>query len=264
MYRPSREQQFLLGLPWQPVPVHTRPNDEDGLLAPGNGNCPNADRAYQLLLQTDEAKKEIAKYSALYRNLTEWSGMNVTDWETAGNIYDTVMIERLYGLNVPQWAIDFFDELEKQQDLSFVWYAKPPLLQRLRAGSLAKEILGNMKEAIKQENSQRNQDQTDVRLHMYSTHDTLVASLLELLEVFDGKAPKYCATVLVELWQDIGSGNYTVKVNYLNYFSMIIKELLSIPLPEFETKYARKMPDDWSSECGRNVPKFPAFRNRGL
>lgn len=78
------------------------------------------------------------------------------------------MIERLYGLNVPQWAIDFYDDLENQEDLSFVWYAKSPILQRLRAGLLAKDMLNNMLQITKQP--------TDVRVHMYSTVNKLLST----------------------------------------------------------------------------------------
>ncbi|XP_018495381.1 lysosomal acid phosphatase [Galendromus occidentalis] len=263
MYRPAPEQRFLVGLPWQPVPVHTRPNDEDGLLAPGNNNCPNADRAYELLKTTPEAKQSIEKYKSLYSNLSRWTGANITDWESAGRIYDTIMIERLYGLNVPQWAIDSYDELENQEDLSFIWYAKSPILQRLRAGLLAKEILNNMLLSV-------TKNSNDVRIHMYSTHDTEIASLLQLFDVFDGKAPRYCATVLVELWQDVSGGNYSVKIYYSNYFSMNARLVLSMPLGDFEARISSKLPEDWALECGRSQSKvaasdlrFPTFKNRG-
>ncbi|OQR75078.1 lysosomal acid phosphatase-like, partial [Tropilaelaps mercedesae] len=62
MYQPTLDQRFLPNFPWQPIPVHTRPSSDDGLLAPGNANCPEADRAYATLKETPEAKKFLAKY----------------------------------------------------------------------------------------------------------------------------------------------------------------------------------------------------------
>lgn len=55
MYHPGQSQRFLPSFPWQPVPVHTRPNSEDGLLAPGNQNCPRADEAYAKLKESHDA-----------------------------------------------------------------------------------------------------------------------------------------------------------------------------------------------------------------
>ncbi|XP_022652961.1 acetolactate synthase-like protein isoform X3 [Varroa destructor] len=243
MYRPVQEQRFLPNFPWQPVPVHTRPNDEDGLLAPGNSNCPEADREFAALKHTDEGREFLAKYADFYRNLSLWTGDNVTDWESAAHVYDCVMIERLYGLPQPRWAIDHFDDLMYQQDQSFVWFSKTLLLQRLRAGPLAKEILHNIIAVTEKP--------TDVRLYMYSTHDTEIASLLTLYGLFDGKSPKYCATVIVELWQDITYGNYSVKILRLDYEDRKLQQVLHVPLPEFESRIASKLPENWARECGR-------------
>ncbi|OQR78860.1 lysosomal acid phosphatase-like, partial [Tropilaelaps mercedesae] len=182
-------------------------------------------------------------YADFYRNLSVWTGANITDWDTAGSIYDCVMIERLYGLPQPQWVTDHFDELEYQQDQSFEWYSKTPQLQRFRAGPLAKQILGNMQEVTK--------EPTDVRVHMYSTHDTEIASLLNLYGLFDQKSPSYGATVIVELWQDVAFSNYSVKVLRLNYLDMTPREVLHLPLPDFADRIASKLPSDWEKECGR-------------
>lgn len=244
MYRPS--QDVIKYLSWQPVPIHARPNKEDGLLAPGNGNCPYADRAYELLKRTSEAKQFLDKYSDFYKNLTVLTGANVTDWESAGHIYDVVMIEDLYKLEIPSWARESLDKLSHQSDVSFVWYAKTPLLQRLRAGPLAKEILGNLKKASKKPD--------EVKIHMYSTHDTEVAALLQLYDLFDAKAPRYCATVIVELWKDTQSANFTVKIYYLSFADQYFKLLLEIPLSSFESRIAPKLPVKWSWECGTSSP----------
>lgn len=245
MYKPTSSQSFNADLPWQPLPIHTRPVTEDGLLAPGNNNCPFADRAFDEQKKTPEAQKILNKYADFYKNLTTLTGTNITDWVTASYIYECVMIENLYKLPIPEWATAAFNELSYQSDLLFIWFAKSPLLQRFRAGPLAKEILDNLKKASTKPD--------EVKINMYSTHDTEVSSLLQLYDLFDNKCPMYCATVIVELWQDTSSGSFTVKINYLNYYNREFKVLLEIPLTSFEARITPKLPVNWSSECGRQM-----------
>lgn len=82
-------------------------------------------------------------------------------------------------------------------------------------------------------------------------HDTLIASLLNLYDVFDGKAPRYCATVLVELWQNIMYSNYSVKVLHLDCDDMKPRVMLQLPLAEFADRIRDKLPANWDKECGR-------------
>ncbi|CAN7952188.1 unnamed protein product, partial [Ixodes pacificus] len=87
-------------------------------------------------------------------------------------------------------------------------------------------------------------------------HDTLVSSLLDALNIFDGKAPPYGSTLLLELHRD-GAGGHFVEGYTLNALDMEPKRVSfpgcsaqPCPLDEFVRLASVNIPRDWRKECG--------------
>lgn len=250
MYPPSGRWVWDRNFPWQPVAVHTRPVEDDPVLAPGEQYCPEQTKEDDRIKDSPEGQSFLAKYHKLYVYLTEKSGSVINDWKTSERLFNALMIEKLYNFTVPNWTEEVWSNLSYQYDQSFVFYAKTPLLQRLRAGPLLDDITKNMEAASKNETA------GGYKIYMYSTHDTAVASLRQALGIFDNRAPEYCSTVLFELWEE-ADGSHSVEVYTLDAFHLD-PEQLSVPgcgnqscsLSAFLAVARDKVPDDWAEECG--------------
>lgn len=90
--------------------------------------------------------------------------------------------------------IDDFESLANNYFMStcsFTTSAATPLLARLKAGPLVKEIMSNMEKFLS--------GKIKRKLSIYSGHDFNIGTLLNGLGVFDGNCPAYTATILMEL-----------------------------------------------------------------
>uniref|UniRef100_A0A023GPG2 Putative lysosomal & prostatic acid phosphatase n=1 Tax=Amblyomma triste TaxID=251400 RepID=A0A023GPG2_AMBTT len=239
---------------WQPVPIHTRPVSEDGMLVPGDAFCPEARAEEQRFKNSAEGQAFLQKYHKLYEKLTEKTGSIIADWNDAAYVYDALLIERYHKYSTPEWAQEMWDKLRYQSDQSFVFYTKTPLLKRLLAGLLLANLSGNLEMAA--------QNKSEHKVFMYSTHDTEVSAILDSLGVFDGHAPPYCSCLVLELWKN-GPGNFSVRGLTLNAFNMT-PQAVRFPgctdeycsLDEFLSLAKVNIPDDWRRECGLQQPFF--------
>lgn len=255
MYVPSPDWVWDKGFPWQPVAIHTKPVREDGMLVPGECLCPEATAEAQRFKNSPRAQEFLRKHHTLYVNLTELTGQPIEDWNAAANIYDALLIEKVHNYSVPNWTESFWSRLKDQSDKSFVFYTATPLLKRLRAGLILANLTNYMKQAAAGNSSSEGKEKLK-KLYMYSTHDTLVSALLDALNVYDGKAPPYCSTLILELHRD-GSGEHFVDGYTLNALDMVPKRVSfpgcsgqPCPLDEFLRLASVNIPRDWRKECG--------------
>lgn len=245
---PSADWAWNKTFHWQPVPIHTRPTFEDGMLVPGDAYCPEANAEEQRVKNSPEAQAFLKKYHNLYVSLTEKTGDIIADWSDVEYVYDALLIEQYHNYTVPKWAKELWKDMMYQSDQSFVFLTKTPLLKRLRAGLLAANLSRNLEEAA--------QNKSQYKVFMYSTHDTEISAILDALGVFDGHAPPYCSALLLELWKD-GPSNFSVRGFTLNAFNLK-PQPLHFPgcdgefctLEEFLNLAKMYIPDDWQRECG--------------
>jgi hypothetical protein len=90
-------------LPWQPIPVHTLPVEDDNMLH-AYSNCP----VYEKLLQED---KESQSYRDLnkenedfFKGLKEDTGYKSFNLDNVHSLYGTLYIEEIYKLNLSSWV----------------------------------------------------------------------------------------------------------------------------------------------------------------
>ncbi|XP_023218865.1 testicular acid phosphatase homolog isoform X2 [Centruroides sculpturatus] len=196
---------------------------------------------------TSNPREDLLDYVSYY------SGQTIDDWKDALYVIDAIKIERRNGAVVPHWAVRVYRRLEKIFDDFFYFSYKSLKMQRLRAGPLIGDIVERMKE--KDEGKLNNL----TKVYAYFTHDANVAALLGALKIFNGKAPPFGATVLVELHK---FGDSTcVKVFYSNSSSperdkpdvrsMKLPDCPSecCPLRAFINITRPLVPVDWENEC---------------
>lgn len=91
------------------------------------------------------------------------------------------MLIRIHFHRLPEWTKKVYPggDMKWISGQSFVTNTATPVLKRLKAGFLLREILTRLT------NKTLSKLTPDRTLHMYSAHDTTVASLLNTLGVFD-------------------------------------------------------------------------------
>ena len=84
-----------------------------------------------------EMKHYNEEHADLYRYTSEHSGRNIHDAETLEYLYDSLFIEELNNLTLPNWTKTVYpDKMMPVAAYSFTIPAKTKLLQRLKMGKL--------------------------------------------------------------------------------------------------------------------------------
>ena len=246
LFPPDSDQSWLPGLDWQPIPVHTVPQEEDYLLS-SHANCPR-------FTQLQEEIEAGAWMQNIYKNnqelfdfISNKSGSRITDIVKLDYVYDCLLIERDNNLTLPDWTNSIFPDgkFKELRDLSFTVDTLTDELKRLKGGPLLKEMIKHFDEV--------RQNKTEQKVYMYSAHDTTVAPLLHTLNVFNSLAPPYASLVLVELLDRDG---LRVKLSYHNEsdhapYSLSLPGCEELcPLETFRSLTAQFIPADILAECG--------------
>ncbi|XP_023219386.1 prostatic acid phosphatase-like [Centruroides sculpturatus] len=253
MYLPKSKWVWNKDLNWQPVPIQTVPLSDDNLLYT-DSPCPEAEKEEERIKGSPNGQKYINEHKELFEYLSNYSGTKVSFWKDVDYLYNTIWIEKKYNLTIPSWAIPVWDEMNQVTSDTFYWEFSTKLIQRLRAGPLIGEITNQMLQKAKGQLSDQ------IKVYMYSSHDTLIAAVLNALGVFNGIAPPYCATIVFELHSD-GYQDHTVRILYLNTSDPTEEpqqiHLLKLSscskrcqLGKFVQLTRDIVPLDWKKECG--------------
>ncbi|KAK2856791.1 hypothetical protein Q5P01_005526 [Channa striata] len=252
LYPPSDQQVFTPDLKWQPIPVHTVPQNEERLLSFPLGDCPR----YQQLMNETEQTEEFLNVTATYKDILELvrtkTGLNKTKVESVWSVYDTLFCESRHNKSAPAWVTpDVMKKLRALKDFGFQVmfgvYAQQEK-SRLQGGMLLNEIVKNLSKMAVPESNQR------LKLMMLSAHDTTVAALQASLNVFHGKQPPYASCQIFELYRD-ANGSYSVSMFYRNdstvepYPQQLPGCSLNCSLDEFVRLTKPFISDDRDKEC---------------
>lgn len=94
LFPPSGDQIWNENLIWQPIPVHTIPEELDGILA-AKKPCPRYSQALKNYEETPEFKTILNKYQDLFKYLQEHTGKSVKSLKDVQSLYTTLFIEQL-------------------------------------------------------------------------------------------------------------------------------------------------------------------------
>lgn len=94
-YPPVGKDVWNDEIAWQPIPVHTRPENEDKILA-AKKSCQAYDYLLAKLKKSEEWQELNKELSGLYEYLTVNSGRKVKSLTDVNNIYNCLWIETLY------------------------------------------------------------------------------------------------------------------------------------------------------------------------
>ncbi|CAI4223880.1 unnamed protein product [Auanema sp. JU1783] len=206
---------FESGLPWQPTPIHGSSDGVDDWICRATSiNCPKYNDQYAPIANASIEEND-REYADLFSFLSTVTGIsNFSTVDTFG-IYD---INRELANNLtqqPDWVYRRWEQyggrttLQIATDIGdsfFVQMYSAPNLGRRFTGYLLGDFITT---ALNVANgTQKNPS----KMKLYSSHDTVLSSLMYTMGVGDGKIPTYGAAIIMEVYSD----PWTVEFVYRN------------------------------------------------
>jgi len=246
LYPPEGVQVWNDNIAWQPIPVHTKPEEMDYYID-ADSYCPAYRKLFEAVQQSPALQEINAEYADLYYLATSETGYNVYDIFSLNKVYDSFYCDKCHNLAIPDWAIERWTDLEYLHNLKYYYEYGLPELCRLTGG----DLLGHMIDNMKQKASGRMENRKAL---LYSSHDTKLVALLSSLKVWDGICPPYASAVIVELHK-LTDGSFGVQILYRNETTsdplvLTIPDCTSpCPLDDFEILTQDMVPEDIVQEC---------------
>ncbi|KAL3832505.1 hypothetical protein ACJMK2_024142 [Sinanodonta woodiana] len=251
MYPPHTEGQIWNpNITWQPIPVHTQPQQDDNILIMGKP-CPKYDQLLDKAIKSHKVSEEEKRNKDFYDfvgNKTGWDHNNITNiWRIA----DALFCEKTHNLTLPEWTnnrtvenVTVYEKLRMLESYQFtLLFGENRSLYK--GGPLLGLMLDNMR--------QMQNKSIQTKFFMYSGHDTTVSALLSAMNLFNKKSPPYAATVILELHED-PPNNYYVNILYKNttdnYTNMVIPNCSMNCSFEMVVELTKdRVPVNWDAAC---------------
>ncbi|KAI1889606.1 hypothetical protein AGOR_G00164650 [Albula goreensis] len=252
MYPPNGSQVFNPNLKWQPIPVHTAPQDEDRLLSFPLPNCPRFDSLLNETTHTEGFLNVTRLYKDFLEMLRNKTGLKDASVETVWSVHDTLFCEAMHHLPPPAWVTpEVMEKLRRLKDFSFqimFGFFKREEKSRLQGGVLLNQILKNITDSTVLDSKKL------LKMIVYSAHDTTIVALQSALNVFNGKQPPYASCHIFELFQE-DNGSFSVAMHFRNdstkepYPLALPGCTQYCPLEDFVRLTKSVIPENWEEEC---------------
>lgn len=220
MFKPIGNEAELPGVleSWDPVPIHSRPRDEDpylSMLAP----CPKWSENYANLKKTEVFNNLFEKHSNLTKFISNKTGWDVDDLEYFRYLQKVLYIYQEHNSYfIPSWIQSTSkgdkETIEHLAGLSFAMETYTEKLKRLSAGPFCHMLLEFLDNGVRKRNH--------LKFMILSGHDTTISGVLNTMGCFDNVSPEFSATVLWELYKQV-SGNFIVRIFYLKSTLPVLK-----------------------------------------
>jgi len=232
LYPPTGYQVWNADIPWQPVPIHSIPRDEDVLLHANTVSCPRLLQIWKQKEESSEYNEMKLKHKKLLKTISRYSGMKVT-LKNLNYVIDPIVCEIAEKLKLPTWIHELWNEASTLDNRLHIFkYSGDDETGRLLGGSLLGKINENMMKL-----SQNKDVENMHKLNIWSGHDL---SLLALCAALDVKIdfPVYATSIMIELYQS-SEKEYFVEIAYRKDYDNAVERLklkncdYSCPLKKF-------------------------------
>ncbi|XP_076385518.1 venom acid phosphatase [Megachile rotundata] len=208
LFPPNKEQKWNAMLNWQPIPANYVRRFEDNFFL--GEECPMYLNEYDKVLRSVQGQQGLSRYSEFMKNLTAWTGKNITTPWDMYYMYHTLMAEYSLGLTLPDWAYTVFPNGELWNGTVYAYDAAcaTTLLQRLSGGPYLRDVTKIMLNVI------TGKPGNEKKIHLYSGHESNIAAVMHCLQVYYPHVPEYSSALILELHK-IEYDYYVKVINYL-------------------------------------------------
>lgn len=218
--------------------------------------CPRYSEAVDEVLESDEVKQVLADNAQLLEELTKHSGMPIKTPEDVQSLYGTLRAESEYGLKLPAWTKDYYPKaLENLTELSYIYNVQTDEMKTIKAGPFLKKMSTEF-------DSKRKGTLKDLKISLYTGHDSTIVNILAALDVWKQQQPVYGIMALFELVEDKESKEIGVQI-YLRNSATSGAIPLTIPgcdhfcpLDKFLEVTKKYTPEDRKSLCTVKNPNY--------
>lgn len=254
LWPPAKEQRFSKDFAWMPVPVFMTNLDDDMLLLVAK-DCPQYNFERKRIEESAEVQAELEKYKDMMAIIQEKSGQTMKTFDDIGDIYATMLAEKSYGLDLPDWVLPHFDRMETATAFSFVIKAYNDKMQRLKGGVLLKKILSDWRSKVA--------GTLTPKMFLYGGHDSTIANLLSALKVFDPQVPNYAMSIILQMSFDKSTKQHGIEIFTKNSTAEYIQHQLPgcemfCPLEDIIKLTSNVIPVDWEAECATDDENYTA------
>lgn len=249
---PDKTQVWLDALDWQPVPIRYIEREEDRMIT-SKKPCPRYENDLASVYASPEIERINRENQDLYEHLTNNTGKEINDILDVEFLYNTLEIEQLRGLVLPEWVKGWYPERMKPlASLSLAIFSRTLSMKKTKSGVMLWEIGTNMQKKL-------SNPKDNSKINLYSAHDTTLVNVLYGLGVGqDSYKPEFAAAILVELLESTNGDKF---VQVLLKKSSTSDELTPIDLPgcispcrvtNFLHIDAVTSPEEWDKQCQLN------------
>lgn len=229
LYPPKDTQVWNDDLPWQPIPVHTLPKNEDQILYMER-SCPRYKRLYNETYKNDFFEKIDEEYADFYREVSNLTGWQIDDVHYFAQLQSILYVYTHYNSSyLPSWASSLDqDKLNYLTGLNYARYTFTEDLKRLGDGPFFYNLFTKFDKVL-------DAAQEAPKFLMLSAHESTLSSVLNGMGVFDNRAPEFASCVIWEIRRSPSGQNY-VNLFYKKNSTDAVDQL-KIDGCDFDCKY---------------------------
>ena len=194
-----------------PPHIHTRMAHEETLI--GSGQC----KRYRQLLK--EFKNQYRANSAEHIETMKRKHAQLLQDPAKPNLhalYDTFIAQWAHGMPLPDTGVTPEDIFELEQHAYNLWFdslQKEKQVARLAVGRFVNEWKAMLQSVVRKEG-----EYAQLKLSVFSGHDSTIAPVLGVFNAGDGKWPSFGANITVEVFEDAAirssADKYFVRLKY--------------------------------------------------
>uniref|UniRef100_A0AC35TFM2 Lysosomal acid phosphatase n=1 Tax=Rhabditophanes sp. KR3021 TaxID=114890 RepID=A0AC35TFM2_9BILA len=255
LFKPTNHTtQFLPGLLWNPIPVHTLPKEDDRQLY-DEVECPilhhEIDRVYSEDPQVLQLEKENADFLSFLGN-NSGLAKDTLRLKDMWLVFDSLNAEYCHQdeHQIPGWVNStVWSKIQSLYDQSSRFLHSNDLLKKLKSGPLLQEISRRLRlKAANQLDSRH-------KYYMYSAHDTSVSAILAAFGIIPETFPNYATMAMIELHRS--QDDHIIKIFYKNVTdgeNVYEYDIERCPSPCSLTSFMASteiyIPKAWKVDCG--------------
>lgn len=201
---PSVEGKSALPSAYQPIPIHTKPRNEDSLLVM-DFNPKLSSTIEQYVHTTKEWKQKVDNLQPKFKRWNELTGGKIDTLRGVGGLGDALYIYKLHNVPIPKGLSDEdVKEIEDETEWIFAACFKPHEIGDLTSHELLKVICDYFQSAT--------QEKSKMRYVLFSAHDTTIAGMMSILRQPVDRRPPYSSDLNLTLFKD--GSQYKVRIAF--------------------------------------------------